>query len=365
VGAELDEIVSAQNTTHGLTTTLRNIKWPERDILLGSTTTYGPIERIMQHLGHMSEQPRPDVYAVVLQFPMSDTEIIDAYRAKIQELKQKYSGKQYNILPDQKENKSRNRFVAAIDNISSMPGVLLPWKELVKLCHEEGTWAIIDAARSIGPEFNINLAEAKTDFWVSNWLYAKRGCAAVYRRDVPRRNQHVIKSSIPAQTPFSPIILNPVPATRAGAQWILECYMHVWLSTPGRHAVTIADPSALAFRNWLGGEEKITSYNRKLAIEGGKRLAELLGTRLLDEIGEQTLSMARFTMFLKIHPACSIYTDDIKKKIGAFFWDQFFNKWDTYIAFHFHNGEWWARISAQVWNEVSAMSHPYQDTSHD
>lgn len=48
----------------------------------------------------------------------------------------------------------------------------------------------------------------------------------------------------------------------------------------------------------------------------------------------------------------SIYTDEIKNKIGAFFWDQFFNKWDTYIAFHFHNGAWWARISAQVWNEV-------------
>lgn len=48
----------------------------------------------------------------------------------------------------------------------------------------------------------------------------------------------------------------------------------------------------------------------------------------------------------------SIYTNEIQKKIGVFFWDQFFNKWDTYPAFHFHNGAWWARISAQVWNEV-------------
>lgn len=118
-----------------------------------ATTTYGPIERTMQYLGDRTEQPRPDVYAVVLQFPMSNAEIIDAYRAKIRELKQKYSGRQYNILPDQKETKSGNRFVAVIDSISSMPGVLpIPWKELVKLCHEEGIWAIIDAAHSIGQE---------------------------------------------------------------------------------------------------------------------------------------------------------------------------------------------------------------------
>ncbi|KAI0777109.1 pyridoxal phosphate-dependent transferase [Irpex lacteus] len=146
VGAELDEIVFAPNTTHGLSTILRNIEWREGDILLGTTTTYGPIERTMQYLGDRTEQPRPDVYAVVLQFPMSNAEIIDVYRAKIRELKHKYSGRQYNILPDQKETKSGNRFVAVIDSISSMPGVLLPWKELVKLCHEEGIWAIIDAA---------------------------------------------------------------------------------------------------------------------------------------------------------------------------------------------------------------------------
>lgn len=36
VGAELDEIVFAPNTTHGLSTILRNIEWREGDVLLGS-----------------------------------------------------------------------------------------------------------------------------------------------------------------------------------------------------------------------------------------------------------------------------------------------------------------------------------------
>lgn len=48
---------------------------------------------------------------------------------------------------------------------------------------------------------------------------------------------------------------------------------------------------ALKFREWLGGEEKINEYCHDLAIKGGQRLAELLGTDLMDPTGEQTLNM--------------------------------------------------------------------------
>jgi len=48
---------------------------------------------------------------------------------------------------------------------------------------------------------------------------------------------------------------------------------------------------ALEFRKWLGGEHKINAYCHNLAIEGGKRLAEMWGTRLMDPTGEFTLNM--------------------------------------------------------------------------
>ena len=50
---------------------------------------------------------------------------------------------------------------------------------------------------------------------------------------------------------------------------------------------------ALAFRRWLGGEVVINKYCHNLAFRGGKRLAELLGTKVMDETGELTLSMVR------------------------------------------------------------------------
>lgn len=53
---------------------------------------------------------------------------------------------------------------------------------------------------------------------------------------------------------------------------------------------------ALAFRKWLGGEEKINGYIHKLAFEGGKHLAQILGTNVMDETGEATLCMVCLIM---------------------------------------------------------------------
>lgn len=62
--------------------------------------------------------------------------------------------------------------MAVIDSIVSMPAALLPWKEMVAICHvfrkdDCEVWSIIDAAHSLGQEQNINLSEAKPDFWIS------------------------------------------------------------------------------------------------------------------------------------------------------------------------------------------------------
>ena len=91
-------------------------------------------------------------------FPMSHAEVVAAFLAKIREVKQLHSNIQFSILPGDKSlAPTGNRFVAIIDSIASTPGVLMPWKELVDVCKEEGVWSVIDAAHSVGQEVGTGL----------------------------------------------------------------------------------------------------------------------------------------------------------------------------------------------------------------
>jgi hypothetical protein len=60
--------------------------------------------------------------------------------------------------------------------------------------------------------------------------------------------------------------------------------------------------AALNFREYLGGEEKINAYCRKLAQDGGKRLAEIMGTEMMSSVSEVTgedeltFNMVRFSL---------------------------------------------------------------------
>lgn len=100
-----------------------------------------------------SEPPRPKVYTVPLTFPMSHADVVKAFRTKIQEIKSTHPNTVFDILAhDTDLGGKSNRMVAIIDSISSTPGVYMPWKDMVKVCQEEGVWSVIDAAHSIGQE---------------------------------------------------------------------------------------------------------------------------------------------------------------------------------------------------------------------
>ena len=50
--------------------------------------------------------------------------------------------------------------------------------------------------------------------------------------------------------------------------------------------------AALDFRKFLGGEERITKYCHDLAVAGGRKVAQILGTNVVDTAsGELTANM--------------------------------------------------------------------------
>lgn len=121
------------------------------------TTTYGSVSRTVQYLSDVP--PHPIKSVIALEFPMTHAEILEKF-------------KQHIHANPAKPNKKR---VAVIDSIVSNPGVLLPWKEMVKICKQEGIFSLVDAAHSIGQEVGVNLHEIDPDFWISvcdRWLYS-------------------------------------------------------------------------------------------------------------------------------------------------------------------------------------------------
>ena len=124
---------------------------------LAATTTYNSVSRTVQYISDIP--PHPTTYTFPLEFPTTHAEIISSWRKYIKSIPRAKPS-------DVNANKPQN-IVAVIDSIASNPGVLLPWKEMVQVCKEEGIWTVIDAAHSIGQELNIEVEKSGCDFWVS------------------------------------------------------------------------------------------------------------------------------------------------------------------------------------------------------
>ncbi len=120
------------------------------------------------------------------------------------------------------------------------------------------------------------------------------------------RNQHLIKTSIPTSTnyvspkdpPGGPSAPNFVMQHECAFLLSFLCVLFlVGLKSsyvgPGAVDFTsyLCIPTCLEFRSWLGGEEKINNYCRCLAIDGGRRLARMFDTRVMDETPHAQLTL--------------------------------------------------------------------------
>ncbi|KAF8261625.1 PLP-dependent transferase [Lactarius quietus] len=334
VGAGPDEVVFVPNTSHGTNTVLRNLVWNKDDIIIAATTTYPALERAVQYISDLP--PHPSVSVFQLNFPTTRASILQNFRAHVDTLSSKVQAKQREL-----GDGTKLKIVAVIDSIVSNPGVHLPWKEMVAICRERGILTVVDAAHSVGQETNINLKEADPDFWISNchkWLYAKRPCAILY---VPKRNQHLVRSTFPTTYNYVSPDMSP------GESYFTD--MFGWTSsTDFTHFLSIQP--ALDFREWLGGEQKINDYCHSLALSGGKLLSESLGTPLLDPTGEFTLNMVN--VGLPLPPSIPENADTL-----GFLLHSLIEGWQVSAAVFWHNGRWWVRASAQVWNEISDFDY--------
>uniref|UniRef100_A0A8I6XDJ9 Aminotransferase class V domain-containing protein n=1 Tax=Hordeum vulgare subsp. vulgare TaxID=112509 RepID=A0A8I6XDJ9_HORVV len=155
--------------------------------------------------------------------------------------------------------------LAVIDHITSMPSVLIPVKELVAICRQEGVDKVfVDAAHSVG-QVPVDVRDIGADFYTSNlhkWFFCPPAVAFLHTRK---------------GGPIASQLHHPVVSHEYGNGLPMESG---WIGTRD-YSAQIVVPEAIDFVNrFEGGIEGIRSRNHEKVVEMGRMLAEAWGTFL-------------------------------------------------------------------------------------
>jgi selenocysteine lyase/cysteine desulfurase len=207
---------------------------------------------------------------------------------------------------------------------------------------------------------------------VLRWLFVPRGCAVLY---VPARNHHMIRTSLPTSWGFQPLLAKETASEDPKA--FGELFKKVSTIDPTPY---VCVEEALKFRQLTcGGEAKIRAYCENIAKEGGKRMAEILGTEVMDNT-THTLQRCcfvnvRLPLTITHGPASydpysrpTLEDPDVGKlqledgtvyiraadasKIAKWMTEKSIKEYETMIPVKFYAGEFWCRISGQIYLEL-------------
>ncbi|KAI7860088.1 pyridoxal phosphate-dependent transferase [Circinella umbellata] len=318
------EVAFVVNASYGINSVLRSGFLKPGDKVLCFSTAYNAVERTMVFLqdAHQSR-----LVTVELKYPMLDQEILDLTRQTIE--------RELAKDPDVPVR------IAVFDAISSVPGVRFPFEAMIKLVREYNILSLVDGAHAIG-QIPLNLKEADPDFFVSNlhkWAFCPRGSAFLY---VPKRNQGLIHPSVINYAYQGEKTQNAAATFEAEFAW------------PGtvNFSSFLCINAALDFRKSLGGEEIIQKYCNDLARQGGKLVADTLGTEVLENC-DKTLTVAMTNIRLPFENKRNLSDAKIINTLI----DKCIYEHNTICSPYKHNDKWFIRLSAQVYNDLNDFEY--------
>ncbi|KAJ7977806.1 L-cysteine desulfhydrase [Quillaja saponaria] len=322
----VDEISIVDNATTAAAIVLQQTAWAFKegkfekgDVAVMLHYAYGSVKKSIE--AYVSRSGGK-VIEVQLPFPVnSNDEIISEFRRALE--RGKADGKRVRL--------------AVIDHITSMPCVVIPVKELVQICREEGVDQVfVDAAHGIGCT-DVNMKEIGADFYTSNlhkWLFCPPSIAFLYCRKSAKSSD----------------LHHPVVSHEYGNGLAVES---AWIGTRDYSAQLVV-PSVLEFVNnrFEGGIEGIKKRNHDTVVEMGEMLAKAWETHL----GSPPYMCA--SMIMVGLPAClGINSESDTMKLRAHFRENFGVEVPLYYRAP-KDGEvgsvtGYARISHQVYNKVN------------
>ncbi|CAO1635773.1 unnamed protein product [Parajaminaea phylloscopi] len=330
-----------KNSTTGTNAVLRGIEWQKGDYIVCFGTVYGALDKTIDYIADAHPHKPTKVHIDVI-YPATHDEVVSLFKSKLESLKAE----------------GHHVRLATFDAITSQPGVVVPWERLVAVCREAGVLSLVDGAHAMG-QVPIDLGAVRPDFFVTNahkWNFAHRGCAVFY---VSLENQHLVPTSVPTSWGY-----------RTKAQRLAQSeaepgldFVYNW-TDPGTDDFTsfLTLDAAMTFQSErLGGEERVRKYNRSLALLGGHRVSQILGTEVLETSPEPTLTASMVNVRLPLATR-TIGTDPVEWLRGSgggeqFFFDTLTDDFATNVPVLVHNKAIYARLSAQVWLDLDDFEY--------
>ncbi|CAO1636287.1 unnamed protein product [Sympodiomycopsis kandeliae] len=340
VNCHQDDLVLQANATTGVNAVMRGLQctWSNQgnEAIMVYNTAYGACSRTAQYIIDSNQNIGLQLIRVELTYPLETDEILRKTTDALNEARQK----------------GLKVRVALTDAISSLPGVVVPWQELVRLLRTYDVLSLIDGAHAVG-QMPLDLTKADPDFFVSNchkWLSAHRACAFLY---VPKRNQHLVPGMptshyyiSPADPPSNGPALLPTDApSNFVASWEFTGTVDM--------ANYLSTTQAIQYRQWLGGEKAIMTYNHQLAVKGGAILTSRLGPQSTVMGGQElTACMVNVSVPLDLDNVDRDRFGSVQH-IAAHLQTQLAENNPTFVPFYVHDDKIWIRASAQIWLEES------------
>uniref|UniRef100_A0A1X7SYM8 Aminotransferase class V domain-containing protein n=1 Tax=Amphimedon queenslandica TaxID=400682 RepID=A0A1X7SYM8_AMPQE len=151
-----------------------------------------------------------------------------------------------------------------LDHIPSNYGVVLPVKEIVKVCHRSGVQVLVDGAHALGM-LDINMRDISADYYIGNahkWFCNPKGCGFLY---VDSAHHSLIR----------PLVVSHGFGSGFTAEFLWSGLMDY---TSYLSLLTVIQ----FWRHY--NPQKIRHYIRSLSREAGEYLVSQWGTGLLSNI---------------------------------------------------------------------------------
>jgi selenocysteine lyase/cysteine desulfurase len=346
LGVPESTIVFVSNATTGVDTVLRNMVWSSdgKDEILQLDVIYAACGNMTKYVCEASED-KVRTREITFTHPVEVSEMVSAFRKAIE------ASRMEGFRPR----------IAIFDTIASNPGIRLPFEVLTALCRSEGVLSLIDAAHGVG-QIDLKLSALNPDFLVSNcykWLFTPRGCAVLY---VPERNQAMMRSTLPTSHGFK--ARSPVEGSCSTSGETVGTKTDFvsnfeFVGTTDNFAF-LAVPAAVRWRQEVcGGENEIRDYCIHLSRKGGQRVAEILGTRILNNTAHTLTDCCMVNILLPITKPTSGEDSLVKgpdtspTTVTEWMQQTMIKSYKTFMPVFPFQGSWWVRLSAQIYLEAS------------